>query len=71
MCRTIADPAENRRTPSLVLFAERHERLAKMTSSSEFAHTSMPAHRSLAAYRTYQGMTIAAMIVLLGTLWAF
>jgi hypothetical protein len=31
----------------------------------------MPAIREVAASHAYQGLTIAAMIVLLGTLWAF
>jgi hypothetical protein len=43
----------------------------KMKPSPEFASPSMPAIYEVAANHVYQGLTIAAMIVLLGTLWAF
>jgi hypothetical protein len=42
----------------------------KMKPSLEFASPS-PAIFEVAANHAYQGLTIAAMIVLLGTLWAF
>jgi hypothetical protein len=42
-----------------------------MKPSTDFASLSAPGLHSMAADRAYQGLTIAAMSVRLGTLWAF
>jgi hypothetical protein len=42
-----------------------------MKNSAELSTHPLPNLRPLAADRAYQGLTIAAMIALLVTLWAF
>ena len=42
-----------------------------MQTSLELENSPSPALHNLAADRAYQALTVAAMIVLLATLWAF